>query len=145
MLETFKKHENTAKMMKRTSSTTMIPRYSNASYYTTTILLLLATTGFQLASANTLQPRIVGGQDATFGEYPFFTSWGTSCGATLIHDDILLTAAHVSRDKDQTIAVFGLQKGSRSKRLGPKSDPKIDKNSGSKKRGSKVEKCEPKK
>ena len=41
-------------------------------------------------------PRIVGGQDADFNEYQFFTSWGRQCGATLIHDDFVLTAAHVS-------------------------------------------------
>jgi hypothetical protein len=44
-------------------------------------------------------PRIVGGRDADAGEYSFFTSWASSCGATVIHDDILLTAAHV-RSKD---------------------------------------------
>ena len=78
----------------------MTLRYSP--YATTTILLLLAATSSHLSSAvsaeNTLQPRIVGGKDADFNEYPFFASWGKSCGATLIHDDILLTAAHVSRD-----------------------------------------------
>ena len=40
--------------------------------------------------------RIVGGQDVPIGTYNFFASWDGSCGATVIHDDILLTAAHVS-------------------------------------------------
>ena len=46
--------------------------------------------------------------------------------------------------RDQTSPVFGPQKDSKSELLGAKSAPKIDKNSGSKKRGSKVEKSEPK-
>ena len=47
--------------------------------------------------------------------------------------------------RDQTSPVFGPQHGSKSELLGAKSAPKIDKNSGSKKRGSKVEKSELKK
>ena len=73
-------------------------RLPSSTYTTTTIFLLLASV-FQLASfarADEPSPRVVGGEDADFSEYPFFTSWGKSCGATLIHDDILLTAAHVS-------------------------------------------------
>ena len=46
--------------------------------------------------------------------------------------------------RDQTSPVFVPQKHSKSELLGAKSAPKIDKNSGSKKRGSKVEKSEPK-
>jgi hypothetical protein len=46
-----------------------------------------------------IDPRIVGGEDADPGEYSFFVSWGGSCGATVIHDDILLTAAHVCHEK----------------------------------------------
>ena len=41
------------------------------------------------------QPRIVGGQDATEGEYPFFVQ-GAGCGASLIWKDMVLTAAHCS-------------------------------------------------
>ena len=37
--------------------------------------------------------RIVGGNNAMPGEYPWFVSWG-GCGASLIHDDIVLSAAH---------------------------------------------------
>ncbi len=67
--------------------------------YASTTILLLATS-LRLISAAEPEPRIVGGQDAEFMEYPYFTSWGRSCGATLIHDDILLTAAHVSLAKN---------------------------------------------
>jgi len=41
-----------------------------------------------------LGPRVVGGEDADPGEYPYFVSWAGNCGATVIHDDLLLTAAH---------------------------------------------------
>jgi hypothetical protein len=52
-------------------------------------------------SAATIEPlpRIVGGQNAAPGEYRFFVSWDTSCGATVIHDDIILTAAHVRKTR----------------------------------------------
>lgn len=36
---------------------------------------------------------IIGGEEASLNEYPFFTSIG-GCGAALIHPDILLSAAH---------------------------------------------------
>jgi secreted trypsin-like serine protease len=43
-------------------------------------------------------PRIIGGQDATAGSYPFFASLtlegSHSCGGTLIAPDIILSAAH---------------------------------------------------
>ena len=41
-----------------------------------------------------LDGRIVGGEDAEPGEFPFFVKW-RGCGASLIWKDILLTAAHV--------------------------------------------------
>jgi len=53
----------------------------------------------------------VGGQDADLHEYPFFTSWGTSCGATLIHDDILLTAAHCNPLETNQVVVHAYHKG----------------------------------
>jgi secreted trypsin-like serine protease len=40
--------------------------------------------------------RIVGGTNAKPGEYPFFVQW-MGCGASLIWEDIVLTAAHVSK------------------------------------------------
>lgn len=39
------------------------------------------------------QPKIVGGREADFGEYPFFVQ-ASLCGASLVWDDIVLTAAH---------------------------------------------------
>lgn len=40
-----------------------------------------------------VEPRIVGGTEAGLGEYSFFVEW-ENCGASLIHEDIILTAAH---------------------------------------------------
>jgi secreted trypsin-like serine protease len=45
--------------------------------------------------------RIVGGTDAS-GSYPYFVLWG-GCGATLIHNDIALTAAHCSGSSDALV------------------------------------------
>eukprot|EP00521_Asterionellopsis_glacialis_P006490 CAMPEP_0195281036 /NCGR_PEP_ID=MMETSP0707-20130614/511_1 /TAXON_ID=33640 /ORGANISM="Asterionellopsis glacialis, Strain CCMP134" /LENGTH=529 /DNA_ID=CAMNT_0040339875 /DNA_START=57 /DNA_END=1646 /DNA_ORIENTATION=+ len=42
-----------------------------------------------------IDSRIVGGtQVSGVGRYPFFVSWGGECGGSLIHSDIVLTAAH---------------------------------------------------
>jgi hypothetical protein len=43
--------------------------------------------------SNITQTRIVGGTGAPQGKYPYFLQWAWGCGATLIHSDILLTAA----------------------------------------------------
>lgn len=50
-----------------------------------------------------IEGRIVGGTNAKPGEFPFFVQW-TGCGASLIHEDIVLTAAHCSPiDSDDVI------------------------------------------
>jgi len=63
-----------------------------------------------------VETRIVGGNQAEKDEYPFMVKWG-GCGASLIHEDILLSAAHCnSQGRDVLIgahdvggfnAVFG--------------------------------------
>jgi secreted trypsin-like serine protease len=55
-----------------------------------------ATNIFHFGESNSTkvaQPRIIGGDAAAKGKYPFFAQWA-GCGASLIHGDILLTAAH---------------------------------------------------
>lgn len=42
-----------------------------------------------------VQTRIVNGDDAQGSQdFPFFAQWYRGCGATLIHNDVILTAAH---------------------------------------------------
>ena len=81
-----------------TTSRYFLPRIFASTPTTITLLLLLITCCRlnTLVTANQPNLRIVGGNDADPAEYQFFVAWGSSCGATLIHDDILLTAAHVS-------------------------------------------------
>ena len=70
-----------------------------SSSITTAAFLLLSTACIRLPSVVSDDGpnwRIVNGIAADPAEFPFFAQWGSSCGATLIHDDILLTAAHVS-------------------------------------------------
>ena len=45
--------------------------------------------------AGKVQPRIIGGSKVK-NPVPYFGLWEVGCGATLIHDDLALTAAHVS-------------------------------------------------
>jgi secreted trypsin-like serine protease len=42
---------------------------------------------------NTTEHRIIGGEPAAPGEFPFYVKL-SSCGGSLIHEDIILTAAH---------------------------------------------------
>ena len=49
------------------------------------------------AADEILDGRIVGGENAEAGEFPFFVQW-MGCGASLVWEDILLTAAHVSSE-----------------------------------------------
>lgn len=58
-----------------------------------------------------LQKRIVGGSDASENEYPFFVSWG-GCGASLIHEDIVLTAAHCNGIEDNELIISAYRSGS---------------------------------
>lgn len=45
------------------------------------------------------QARIVGGYDATPGEFPFFGSWSLGCGASLVSSDMMISAAHCYNGK----------------------------------------------
>ena len=68
-------------------------------------LLLAGVAGAQTNEDDDLfiDGRIVGGELAVPGEFPFFAHWG-GCGASLIHDDVILTAAHCAGiDKDTVL------------------------------------------
>ena len=42
-----------------------------------------------------IQPRIVGGSAVDLEDHPYFVYWdGVSCGGAVIHDDIVISAAH---------------------------------------------------
>jgi secreted trypsin-like serine protease len=47
------------------------------------------------ASSQAVMTRIVGGAEVETNEFPFFVNLG-GCGGSLIHNDLVLTAAHVS-------------------------------------------------
>jgi trypsin len=72
------------------------------------------TTGPSIASYSThdvtplqASPRIVGGTITNPGEYPYFaTTTSRMCGASLIHPDILLTAAHCQKGLAKAGVVF---------------------------------------
>jgi secreted trypsin-like serine protease len=55
----------------------------------------LAEARLQVASHRSLMKRIVGGAEVKSNVYPFFVNLG-GCGGSLIHGDLVLTAAHVS-------------------------------------------------
>jgi secreted trypsin-like serine protease len=49
--------------------------------------------------------RIVGGTQTAQGKYPWFVNWAGSCGASLIHDDIILSAAHCNEITSNSVRV----------------------------------------
>ena len=63
-------------------------------------------------SNRALGNRIVGGTQASLGEFPYFVEWERGCGASLIHSDIILTAAHCNGNSVPTgVIVSAYQSG----------------------------------
>jgi hypothetical protein len=66
---------------------------------------LVSSSSFQLTSST----RIVGGTQAQRGVYPYYTQWVNGCGASLIHEDIVLSAAHCNEIPENQVIVGGYQ------------------------------------
>ena len=57
------------------------------------------------------QPRIVGGDDASPGQFPYFVALDIGCGGTLIAPDVVLTAAHCDPQYVQVVTVGAYESG----------------------------------
>ena len=57
------------------------------------------------------QPRIVGGDDASPGQFPYFVFLDIGCGGTLIAPDVVLTAAHCGPQFVQEVTVGAYERG----------------------------------
>jgi trypsin len=59
------------------------------------------------ATPLTITPQIIGGSATEAGAYPYFATTASSvCGATLIHPDIILTAAHCQKEFARIGVIF---------------------------------------
>ena len=65
----------------------------------------LRETNKKLITRDMLQTRIVGGNQAQRGAYPYYTQWIGGCGASLIHEDIILSAAHCDQIFETSVIV----------------------------------------
>jgi len=59
--------------------------------------------------ANPKETRIVGGSAAR-QNYPYFVEWSVGCGASLIHEDIVLSAAHCYNSRATSVWIGGQYK-----------------------------------
>jgi hypothetical protein len=69
------------------------------------LLGLLASALRPGACEGNIETRIVGGAQAGQDKYPYFILW-EGCAATLIHEDVALSAAHVSTKGQKDLTFF---------------------------------------
>ena len=50
--------------------------------------------------------KIVGGTDASHGEFPYQVKWG-GCGASILNENYVLTAAHCCEDYPNKLVIGG--------------------------------------
>jgi secreted trypsin-like serine protease len=80
---------------------------------------IVDTEGSNLRRRTRQQSRVVGGNQASANEYPFFVELGIGCGGSLVHFDLVLTAAHCVTgsqneallQKQRTVHVGGRTRG----------------------------------
>jgi secreted trypsin-like serine protease len=90
--------------------------FSKSAYFS--MLIAAAMTSFAFASPEKITNpekiadpgRIVGGEEAELGEYPYFVEMG-GCGGALVAPDIVLTAAHCGDYKGQQLIIGGYSAG----------------------------------
>lgn len=84
--------------------------------FLTAALLLIVFSYFRISYAFKYQPKIVDGYVAQRGHFPFYVflniflnqDQSKGCGATIISDEWLITAAHCVRKADGLTAHFGI-------------------------------------
>lgn len=82
------------------------------------ILIQIVCSRIAINVAFDLQPRIINGNPAHIGQFPYFALLEIElnenvfkrCGATLISDEWLLTAAHCVDNADRLVATLGISR-----------------------------------
>lgn len=75
-----------------------------------TIVVALLTLSRVTNGSVLAQPKIIGGEEVLYGKFPFiaFTAGDSLCAATLIHRDVLLSAAHCNKIFNDGVFIGGI-------------------------------------